>query len=209
MKFFERLTEFVRCIEITHVSSAEMMSELPVETDELSQAEELYDAMAQLSDSVKKLGRTQFRANTLAESDRKEIKQMLLKILSSATQKQKETLADLLLVVDGLEEGINQIEKLNSENGHPVAWADGFRIVHERLLKILKKLNVTPIEAVGQPFTPHLHRAVDTIETDGVAENTVTEEQRRGYLYGTETLRYAEVVVSKKGKVSNETNYWH
>ena len=107
-------------------------------------------------------------------------------------------LLELLLVVDGLEEGIHAIRQLNDENRLGSALAEGFLMVRERLLSILKKWDVTPIESVGQPFVPHLHQAVDTVNAVEVPENAIVEEQRRGYLRGNEVLRYAEVVVARK-----------
>ena len=67
-----------------------------------------------------------------------------------------------------------------------------------KLKNIYVKISERPIESVGQPFVPHLHQAVDTIYTEEVAENTILEEQRRGYVRGDAILRYAEVVVAKK-----------
>jgi molecular chaperone GrpE len=190
MKFFERLRKFSQYIEITHTPPPDTVESSP-EIDNILQPDPLQDAIADLKEAMQKLGRIQLRANTLAESDRKEIKQMLQAVAPPSTGPQKETLQELLLVVDRLED----MARLNSNND---AWADGFRMVHERLLRILEKWDVVPIESVGQPFAPHLHHALDVTYTNEVAENIVVAEQRRGYLYGEDVLRYAEVVVARK-----------
>ena len=200
MKFFEKLRNFSQYVEITYTPPADTV-ESPAELERQPQPDPLQDTIADLKEAMRKLGRTQLRSNTLAESDRKEIKEMLGAVTPPATGPQKEALAELLLVVDGLEEGIRAMQQLNSENGLTPAWADGFHIVHERLLRILKKWDVIPIESVGGPFAPHLHHAVDVIHTDEVAENIVVEEQRRGYLCGEDVLRYAEVIVARKRKM--------
>ena len=192
MKFFEKLHKFSQYIEITHTPPPNTV-ESPSEIDNILQLAPLEDAIADLQEAIQKLGRAQLRANTLAESDRKEIKQMLQAVAPPSTGPQKETLQELLLVVDRLED----MMRLNSNND---AWTDGFRMVHERLLHILDKWTVTPIESVGQPFAPHLHHAVDVTYTNEVTENTVVAEQRRGYLYGESVLRYAEVVVARRKK---------
>ena len=190
MKFFERLRKFSQYIEITHTPPPDTVESSP-EIDNILQPDPLQDAIADLKEAMQKLGRIQLRANTLAESDRKEIKQILQAVAPPSTGPQKETLQELLLVVDRLED----MARLNSNND---AWADGFRMVHERLLRILEKWDVVPIESVGQPFAPHLHHALDVTYTNEVAENIVVAEQRRGYLYGEDVLRYAEVVVARK-----------
>ena len=200
MKFFEKFTSFWRYVEITRTPPEDIAESTP-EVARQPQIEDLQDAIAELQEAVRKLGRNQLRANTVLQSDRNEIKQILQKITLSATEPRKELLLELLLVVDGLEEGIHAMRQLNDENMPVSAWAEGFLIVHERLLGILKKWDVAPIESVGQLFVPHLHQAVDTVDTVDVAEDVVVEEQRRGYLRGNEVLRYAEVIVaSKKGK---------
>ena len=190
MKFFESLRKFSQYIEITHTPPPDTVESSP-KIDNILQPDPLQDAIADLKEAMQKLGRIQLRANTLAESDRKEIKQMLQAVAPPSTGPQKETLQELLLVVDRLED----MARLNSNND---AWADGFRMVHERLLRILEKWDVVPIESVGQPFAPHLHHALDVTYTNEVAENIVVAEQRRGYLYGEDVLRYAEVVVARK-----------
>ena len=190
MKLFERLRKFSQYIEITHTPPPDTVESSP-EIDNILQPDPLQDAIADLKEAMQKLGRTQLRANALAESDRKEIKQLLQAVAPLSTGPQKETLQELLLVVDRLED----MARLNRDND---AWADGFRLVHERLLRILAKWDVMPIESVGQPFAPHLHHAVEVTYTNDVAENIVVAEQRRGYLCGEDVLRYAEVVVSRK-----------
>jgi molecular chaperone GrpE len=74
-------------------------------------------------------------------------------------------------------------------------WLDGLRLVHERMLAILKAGDVTPIPTVGQPFDPYLHVAVGTT-TDGEGPpGTIVAEERRGYRSPAGVLRYAEVIV--------------
>ena len=197
MRFFERVSNFWKYVEVTHTPPADIVDP-PPEVVNQSQADEFQDAIAELKDAVRKLGRNQLRTNTVLQSDQNEIKHILQQIIVSSGEPHKEMLMELLLVVDGLEEGIHAIRQLSDENRLVFALAEGFLIVHERLLSILKKWDVTPIESVGQPFVPHLHQAVDTVNSAEVPENAIVEEQRRGYLRGNEVLRYAEVVVARK-----------
>ena len=190
MKFFEKLRQFSQYIEITHTPPPDT-AESPPELNNILQPDPLQDAITDLKEAMQKLGRAQLRANALAESDRKEIKQMLQAVAPPSTVPQKEALQELLLVVDRLED----MARFNSNND---AWTDGFRMVHERLLRILEKWEVIPIESVGQPFAPHLHHAVAVTYTNEVVENIVVAEQRRGYLCGEDVLRYAEVIVARK-----------
>ncbi len=165
--------------------------------------EQITEDLAQVKDASRKLGRSQYQANTVAKAERQEFEQMLQQILSLVAQPQKETLHEILTVVDGLEQGLQAIAKVEDEILK--AWGSGFAIVHERLIRILEKWYVKPIESVGAMFTPHHHRAVAVYHSDELEENIVVEEQLRGYLWGNDVLRYAEVVVSKK-EIDSESN---
>jgi molecular chaperone GrpE (heat shock protein) len=78
------------------------------------------------------------------------------------------------------------------------AWLQGLELVRERLFETLAMEGVEPLEAMGQPFDPHLHVALDTVRArDDAPSGTVVSELRRGYAVGDRVLRYAEVVVAR------------
>ena len=39
-------------------------------------------------------------------------------------------------------------------------------LIYQRLFDSLKKLGLEPIDSVGKPFDPHVHHAVEKVETD-------------------------------------------
>jgi molecular chaperone GrpE (heat shock protein) len=81
---------------------------------------------------------------------------------------------------------------------HWAAWLHGVKFVRERLLEVLAAEGVQPIEAVGQPFDPNQHHAVDVITADAtLPAGLIAQETRRGYVCGDSVLRYAEVVVAR------------
>ena len=47
-------------------------------------------------------------------------------------------------------------------------YARGMDLIYQRLWEALKKLGLEPITSKGQKFDPHLHHAVDMVETDQV-----------------------------------------
>ena len=62
----------------------------------------------------------------------------------------------------------------------------------------LYKLNITPIEANGLGFDPHIHEAVHIEETDAVEEDLVVRVVQNGYFFGDKLYRPERVVVSKR-----------
>ena len=76
------------------------------------------------------------------------------------------------------------------------AWLAGLTFIKQRLLDVLAAEGVRPIAALGQPFDPHYHVAVDVAPAgEGLTAGMVAAESRRGYVTGDRVLRYAEVTV--------------
>lgn len=79
-------------------------------------------------------------------------------------------------------------------------YAKGMELIYQRFAESLKKLGLEPITCKGQKFDPHLHHAVDMVETDQVEDHTILEEYQRGYNFRNRPLRPAmvKVAINKK-----------
>jgi molecular chaperone GrpE len=178
--------------------------------------------LSQLGDQLSKLGKVQFKANTLLEAQVEQTQEALAALqktvarqddlIASLSERQGETIqaarSDLILAMlpalDGLEaaleSGRRQIEHLDgTEEARAAlaAWLDGLRLVRDRMLDVLAQAEVQPIPAVGHSFDPHLHVAVGVDTTGRAPAGTIVAEDRRGYRSPSGVLRYAEVVVSR------------
>jgi molecular chaperone GrpE len=101
-------------------------------------------------------------------------------------------LKEMLPVVDNLERAI---EHATSQAGtNPIV--EGVQLVLRQFLTAFERLDVTPIEAGGQPFDPNLHEAISQAESDS-PPGTVVQVLQRGYKSGDRLLRPALVVVAK------------
>lgn len=105
----------------------------------------------------------------------------------------KSVLEKLLPVVDNFERGLAAIPEADKKS----ATAVGMEMIYKQLMKALEEMDVKPIEAVGQEFSPDFHNAVMQCEEDGVEENIIVEEFQKGYLYRGNVLRYSMVKVNK------------
>jgi molecular chaperone GrpE len=104
--------------------------------------------------------------------------------------KQK-VLKEMLPVVDNLERAI---EHAGSAEQNPIV--DGVRLVLRQFTTAFERLDVTLVEAEGQPFDPNVHEAISQLESDK-PPGTVIQVLQRGYKSGDRLLRPALVVVAK------------
>jgi molecular chaperone GrpE len=78
------------------------------------------------------------------------------------------------------------------------AWLLGLEFVRDRLLAVLAAQDILPIEALGQPFDPHVHQAVEVSKPEpAMLPGTVTAVLRNGYQIGGQVIRPAEVAVAR------------
>ncbi len=77
------------------------------------------------------------------------------------------------------------------------ALTSGQEISLRRLEQILAAQGVHALTAVGEPLDPLCMRAVEVSARPDVDRGVVTEELRKGYLWGERLLRPAEVIVNR------------
>jgi molecular chaperone GrpE len=113
-----------------------------------------------------------------------------------------EVLADLLGVVDDWERAMAVLppEMLK------FTWIHGTAQIYQKLLWVLTRHGVTPVEAADQAFDPHLHDAVMRDEDVPTAEQThVVQELQRGYKIHERVLRPALVKVGRPPEQPTES----
>jgi molecular chaperone GrpE len=76
----------------------------------------------------------------------------------------------------------------------------GIELIYKQLQDTLVKLGLRPIPARGEPFDPHLHEAIEMVDTDEVEDHHVLEELQRGYKLKDRLLRPAMVRVARNSR---------
>ncbi|MFC2036234.1 nucleotide exchange factor GrpE [Chloroflexota bacterium] len=99
-------------------------------------------------------------------------------------------MVDLLSALDDLDRAFTSIPPRLIKHG----WVDGINLVKRKLQASLNTQGLSPIEAVGEPFDPHLHEA---IREDQGKEGIVIEEVQKGYMFHDRILRPSRVVVGR------------
>lgn len=75
-------------------------------------------------------------------------------------------------------------------------YRKGFELIYRQILDALSRYGLEPIAAVGAPFDPNIHHAVDRIESADHDDGTVVLEHQRGYRLRDTVLRPAMVRVA-------------
>ena len=104
----------------------------------------------------------------------------------------KSVIEKILPVVDNFERGIAALSEEEKEG----QFAQGVIMVYKQLMDELEKMEVKPIEAVGQEFNPELHNAVMHIEDENLGENIIAAELQKGYTYRDQVVRHSMVQVA-------------
>jgi molecular chaperone GrpE len=105
----------------------------------------------------------------------------------------EDVLKELLPVFDNLERATSHASQATDVK----ALTEGISMVARQFLDTLSKLGIERVAALGLPFDPSVHEAVQHLETTEHAPGTVAMELQAGYRLGDRVIRPAMVVVAK------------
>lgn len=108
---------------------------------------------------------------------------------------QADAIKTLLPIIDSFERALRASP---SENN--LEFRNGVDLIYKQLQDALQKLGAQPIVAKGHPFDPHLHEAIEMVDTNDADDQTVIEELQRGYKLKDRLLRPAMVKVARNTK---------
>ncbi len=92
---------------------------------------------------------------------------------------------------------LDSFERALQVKSEPADFRNGVELIYKQLQDALAKVGVKAISAKGEPFDPHVHEAIEMVETSDAADHEVIEELQRGYKIKDRLLRPAMVKVAK------------
>ena len=162
--------------EINETPAEETVEEVIEETVEVNPWEEKYNAergshlrLAAEYDN--------FRKRTVKEKE------------ASYGNGKADAVAKMLPVYDNLERALNQPTE-------DAAYKKGVELTMNELVKILNSLGVEIFGETGDAFDPNLHNAVMHIDSEELAENTISQVFQKGFKIGDKVVRFAMVQVA-------------
>ena len=186
-------------------NQAETTEQETPETAEAPEKEEKAAKGKKKKEKTYTLTREQMEAAELAVKQLESVKDQFVRLTAEydnyrkRTTKEKEniyqdakgdTIKAFLAVYDNLERAAA------AEGGEDSPHKKGLEMIFHQYQDILKKLDVTEIEAKGQPFDPERMEAVMHIEDENFGENEVTQVFQAGFMLGDKVIRHAIVQVA-------------
>lgn len=101
-----------------------------------------------------------------------------------------DTIKALLPVIDNFERALQA-------KSEPADFRSGVELIYKQLQDALNKLGVRAIASKGEQFDPHVHEAIEMVDTTDAADHEVIEEWQRGYKFKDRLLRPAMVKVAR------------
>jgi molecular chaperone GrpE len=144
--------------------------------------------MAKLTADLEELRQTLLRRQADFDNYRKRIERERFEDSKRTTAR---VLEGLIPVIDGFEHALAAHREAEYEN-----YRKGFELIYKQLLDTVAKLGAERIDPVGKVFDPHLHQAVDRVETKEHDDGTILQVFQPGYVFHGRVLRPAMVRVA-------------
>jgi molecular chaperone GrpE len=100
----------------------------------------------------------------------------------------------LLPILDSFERALQSGSQETSE------FHSGVELIYKQLIDTLGRLGVSRIPAKGGQFDPHVHQAIEMVDTNQAPDHLVVEELQHGYKLKDRLLRPAMVKVARNSK---------
>lgn len=105
-----------------------------------------------------------------------------------------DVIGSLLPVLDDFDRAIASNKEADDIDG----LKEGFELIHNKLLNILKTKGLQPMESKGKDFDVDHHEAITQMPVEDASQKgKVMEVAEPGYFLNDTVLRYAKVVVGK------------
>lgn len=144
--------------------------------------------VARLGSDLEDLRQTLLRRQADFDNYRKRIEKERFEDSKRATAR---VIEGLIPVIDGFEHALAAHREPEYDN-----YRKGFELIYKQLLENVTKLGAERVDPLGKTFDPHLHQAVDRLETAEHADGTILQVFQPGYVFHGRVLRPAMVRVA-------------
>jgi molecular chaperone GrpE len=137
-----------------------------------------------------------------ARADLENLQKHVQRRITEGVNKEKQKLIQqILTIAEETNIVLNQVK--NTKNS---TLLEGMEMINKKLWKIITCEGLCPITAIGKPFDPNVHEAIQEIETCDYPEGMVVEEIKKGYLLNGKVFRPCLVKVACPTRLQNVEN---
>lgn len=110
------------------------------------------------------------------------------------------TICEFLPAIDNFENALKFAQNSSIEVKN---WVMGFQMILSQFRDVLYNHGIVSFHSEGNIFDPHLHEAMEIVETNDKPDGTILEEFAKGYKTEQRTIRPAKVKVARR--ITSET----
>lgn len=155
-----------------------------------SKEDELKKQLEDLDVKYKELNDRFLRMYSEFDNYKKRTNKEKLELLSTASEK---VIVNLLPIIDDYERAI----AANEKSVDIAAIKEGFVLIYNKMIQLLKRFDVEEIQAKGEVFNTDFHEAITHFPTQNEEEKgKVMDVTEKGYKIKDKVIRYAKVVVA-------------
>jgi molecular chaperone GrpE len=166
-------------------------SEAETTAEDMELQEEPIDEMEQIKMEAAENYEKYLRISAEFENYKKRVQKDRTDLLNYGNER---LIKDLLPAVDSIERALEHAPN----SGDVDAFAEGLKLINEKLLASLEKHGVERIDSIGKEFDPNFHEAIFQVERNDLENNKVVEEFEKGYLLNGRLLRPSKVSISRR-----------
>ena len=109
--------------------------------------------------------------------------------------------ADLVQKLLSSLDDLDRVAHLDARTATAESVVDGVTLVERKILENLEREGLVGLGEMGEPFDPHVHEAIGTVPArSSEDEGKVAAVHVRGYRFGNQLLRPAQVQVYESGR---------
>lgn len=158
---------------------------------EKERVQELEAEIEQLKTEKAELNDRFLRLFSEFDNYKKRVGKEKLDLIATASEK---VIVSLLPIIDDFERAIAANEKVEDIT----AIKEGFNLIYNKLIQMMKRFDVEEIQAKGEEFNTDFHEAVTHFPTQNEEEKgKVIDVTEKGYKLKDKVIRYAKVVVGQ------------
>ena len=158
---------------------------------EKAKVQELEAELEKLKEEKAELNDRFLRLFSEFDNYKKRVSKEKLDLIATASEK---VIVNLLPVIDDFERAIAANEKADNID----SIKEGFNLIYNKLLQMMKRFDVEEIQAKGEEFNTDFHEAVTHFPAQNEEDKgKVIDVTEKGYKLKDKVIRYAKVVVGQ------------